>query len=221
MKKSKVVILGGSGIGMIAASILERTGEAEVLGFLNDVLPVGSKVGKYRQFPVLGKTEDLGSYLKDESCRVFIAYVGLTSEQAAYEKIVGLPIPDDRLQSIIDPSAIIPSGYCRVGRGVLFAPLSQLSPDATISDNCMLLANAFVGHDSFLDRFAHLATNAVVGANVHVGKAVHIGSNATIREKVKIGEFALIGAGAVVVDDVPENAIVVGNPARVLRIKGA
>ena len=69
------------------------------------------------------------------------------------------------------------------------------------------------------DKFAHIATNAVVGANVHVGKAVHVGSNATIREKISIGDFSLIGAGAVVIKNVPPNSIVVGNPARVLRIK--
>ena len=39
----KLVILGGSGIGMIAASIAKESGDYNVLGFLNDVIPVGSK----------------------------------------------------------------------------------------------------------------------------------------------------------------------------------
>ena len=215
----KAVILGGSGIGMIAASILERTGTAEVVGFLNDVLPVGTEIGKYRKIIVIGKTADLHVHLENEDCFVFVAYVGLTHEKATYEKVMSLQIPEEKLISVIDPTAIIPTEFCQLGKGVLFAPLSQLSPDTTISDNCILLANSFVGHDSFLDRFAHVATNAVVGANVHVGKAVHVGSNATIREKVRIGDYSLIGAGSVVLEDVPENAVVVGNPARVLRMR--
>jgi acetyltransferase EpsM len=140
----------------------------------------------------------------------------MTNEKAVYEKIIDLKIPENKWINIIDSTAVVPNGYCKIGNGVLFAPLSQLSTDTTISDNCMLLPNSFVGHDSFLDRFAHIATNAVVGANVHVGKAVHIGSNATIREKIKIGDFSLVGAGSVVLQDVPENTIVVGNPARLL-----
>lgn len=215
----KVVILGGSGIGMIAASIIERTGIAEVVGFLNDVLPPGTQIGKYRKFVVIGTTNDLPMFLHREDYFVFIAYVGLTNEKSTFEKIVSLGIPENKFIDIIDPTAIIPQGYCRLGKGVLFAPLSQLSPDTTISDNCILLANSFVGHDSYLDRFAHLATNAVVGANVHVGKAAHIGSNATVREKVRIGDYSLVGAGSVVLEDVPENAVVVGNPARVLRMR--
>ena len=212
----KVVILGGSGIGMIAASIIDKIGIAEVVGFLNDIIPVGTEIGKYRKIKVVGKTADVFSYIED-GCQVFIAYVGLTNEKKTYEKVVSLGIPEEKLINIVDPTAIIPEGYCQMGKGVLFAPLSQLSPDTTLSDNCILLANSFVGHDSFLDRFAHLATNAVVGANVHVGKAVHIGSNATIREKVRIGDYSLVGAGSVVLDDIPENSVVVGNPARILR----
>lgn len=215
----QVIILGGSGIGMIAASIIDRAGDAKVIGFLNDVFPVGTKIGKRKRIKVVGKTSDVHYYLEDEDCYIFIAYVGLTNEKATYERVTSLEIPRERFLSIIDPTAIIPADYCQIGRGVLFAPLAQLSPDTTISDNCIMLANSFVGHDSFLDRFAHLATNAVVGANVHVGKGVHIGSNATIREKVSIGDYSLVGIGAVVVDDVPENTIVVGNPARVLRVK--
>lgn len=218
--KQKVVILGGSGIGMIAASILEKAGKYEVLGFLNDVVPVGAAIGKFRQYNVVGTTDDLDRFLGDNAL-VFIAYVGLEKEKETFQKIEKLGIPKERYVDVVDATAIIPEGFCKIGKGVLFAPLSQLSPDVTISDNCILLANSFVGHDSFLDRFAHVATNAVVGANVHVGKGVHIGSNATIREKVKIGDYSLIGAGSVVLTDVPENAVVVGNPARVLKSKDA
>ena len=77
----------------------------------------------------------------------------------------------------------------------------------------------FLGHDSTLRRFAHVASNATIGANVVVGKACHIGTNCTIREKVNIGDFCLVGSGAVVLNDVLDNSIVVGNPARLLRKK--
>lgn len=215
----KLVILGGSGIGMIAASIANELGYYKVLGFLNDVLPEGTMIGKYNQIPVIGNTNDLPKYLEDDETLIFIAYVGMQKEKTVFEKIESLNIPAKKFATLIHPSAIIPKGFCKIGEGVMMAPLSQLSPDTTIEDNCILLPNSFVGHDSTLKKFAHIATNAVVGANVVIGKACHIGSNSTIREKVKIGDYCLVGAGAVVLNEVPDNSIVVGNPAHILRSK--
>jgi acetyltransferase EpsM len=215
----KVVILGGSGIGMIAASIIDRIGDAEVVGFLNDVIETGTEIGKKKKIKVIGTTNDLWNYIGEDNTYVFVAYVGFKNEKKFYEKIKLLNIPEHKFYDVIDPNSIIPYDYCNIGKGILLAPFSQLSPDSTISNNCMLLANSFVGHDSFLDEYTHLATNAVVGANVHVGKSVHIGSNATIREYVNIGDYSLIGGGSMVVKDVPNNCIVVGNPAKILRFK--
>lgn len=52
---------------------------------------------------------------------------------------------------------------------------------------------------------------------VHIKKNVWIGVNVTILPGVTVGENAVIGAGAVVTHDVPDNAVVVGNPARVIK----
>lgn len=212
----KLVIFGGSGIGMIAASIVKELGSYEVLGFLNDVLPIGSDIGKFTKFKVLGKTEDYKAYLDDKDVDFFIGYVGMKSEEEIYNKIKNIKIPKNRWATLIHPSAIVPEGFCKIGDGVMIAALCQLSADVTISDHCILLPNSFVGHDSIMEEFAHVATNGVVGANVRIGKACHIGSNATIREKVDIGDFSLVGAGAVVLKDVKSGCIVAGNPAKPL-----
>ncbi|WP_367971421.1 acyltransferase [Vibrio scophthalmi] len=50
-----------------------------------------------------------------------------------------------------------------------------------------------------------------------IKKGASIGANATILPSVVIGENAIVGAGAVVTKDVPNNAVVVGNPAKVIR----
>ena len=214
-----LIILGGSGIGMIAISIAKELGVYTIGGFLNDIVPIGTKIGKYDSFPVIGTTADLPKFLEDSNNVFFIAYVGMQNEKMVFDKITSLNIPLDRFATLIHPSAIIPKGMCKIGYGVLMAPLSQLSPDTTLEDNSIMLPNSFLGHDSILRRFAHVASNAVVGANVDVGRAVHVGTNATIREKVKIGDFALIGSGAVVLNDVASNSVVVGNPAKLLRKK--
>ena len=51
-----------------------------------------------------------------------------------------------------------------------------------------------------------------------VKKRASIGTSATILGGITIGENALVGAGAVVTKDVPDNAVVAGNPAKVVKI---
>lgn len=197
---------------MIAASIAERTGY-KVLGFLNDMEPVGAKIGMIKRYSVIGRSEDWDKYKK---AYFFIAYVGMKNEQQVYEKILSLNIPMSRFATLIDPTAIIPENMCMIGSGSLIGPLAQLSPDTIIYENCIMLGNSFLGHDSVMYRFAHLTTNSVVGGSVSVGCGAHIGSNATIRENVAIGDFALVGSGSVVLKDVPANTIVAGNPAKTI-----
>ncbi len=214
----KLIILGGSGIGMIAASIANELGYYNVIGFLNDIEKEGSFIGNYNKIPVIGKTSDIQRFVDEDVC-FFIGYVGMKNEEEVYRKITNLNIPANAFATLIHPRAIIPKGFCEIGNGVLIAANAQLSPDTKISDNCIVLGNAIIGHNSVMERFAHVAASGHIGANVVLGKGVHIGSNATLREKIKIGDFSLVGSGSVVLNDVPENTIVVGNPARILKTK--
>ena len=212
----ELVIFGGRGIGMIAASVATDLGSHRVLGFLNDDVPVGEFVGAYRKYQVLGTTGEYERFLANSNVDFFLGFAGMTFESRTFGKLVDLNIDRQRWATLIHPTAIVPYDYCRLGRGILLAPLAQLSPDVTLDDNSIVLGNAFVGHDSHLRRFAHVATNGVVGGAVDVGRGVHVGSNSVIRENVTIGDFALIGSGSVVLHDVSAGNRVAGNPARVI-----
>ena len=54
---------------------------------------------------------------------------------------------------------------------------------------------------------------------IHIGNNVWIGANVTILKGVEIQDGAVIGAGSVVVKNVPKNAVVVGNPAKVIKYR--
>ncbi len=60
-------------------------------------------------------------------------------------------------------------------------------------------------------------TGAARGSAVHIGNNVWFGGNCVVLPGVHIGDNAVLGAGSVVVHDIPDNALAVGNPARVVR----
>ena len=66
-----------------------------------------------------------------------------------------------------------------------------------------------------------MATGARLAGGVIVGEGAHVGVGASVRQGIRIGAGAIVGAGAAVVKDVPENVVVAGVPAKVLRREAA
>ena len=109
----------------------------------------------------------------------------------------------------------------RVGRRVKISSHTFICEGVTIEDQ------VFIGHGvMFINDKYPRATTARGALQTEsdwvciptlVKREASIGSNATILGGVTIGECAIVGAGSVVTKDVPDGAIVAGNPARVLR----
>lgn len=119
----------------------------------------------------------------------------------------------------------------QIGDDVSIGTLSVIEHHVTIGDKVRIHTQVFIPEYSVIEEGAWIGphvvlTNAkyphspdaksnLVGPTVK--KGAKIGANATILPGVVIGEHALVGAGSVVVDDVPDKAVVVGNPARVIK----
>ncbi|MGC9000652.1 DapH/DapD/GlmU-related protein, partial [Caldisericum sp.] len=65
-----------------------------------------------------------------------------------------------------------------------------------------------------------VAPGVHTGGSVFIGEGTLLGIGSSIIPGIKIGKWAVIGAGSVVIRDVPDYATVVGNPGKVIRIKG-
>lgn len=92
-------------------------------------------------------------------------------------------------------------------------------------------SQAFICEYSFLEEGCWIGPRVVLTNTLHplcpkakqclkgptIKKAAKIGANATILPELIVGENSLIGAGSVVVKNVPQNAVVAGNPARIIK----
>ena len=119
--------------------------------------------------------------------------------------------------------------YARVEPGAIIREGAEFGANAVVMMGAILNLGAVVGEGSMIDMGAVLGGRATVGKNCHIGAGAVLAGvieppSATpvivedvVLEGVHIGKNAVVAAGAVVTEDVPENAVVAGAPARVLK----
>jgi acetyltransferase-like isoleucine patch superfamily enzyme len=147
--------------------------------------------------------------------------------------------PDVKLGSNVKLSKFVNLYGCEIGDNTKIGAFVEIQKNARVGRNCKISSHtficegvsvedgAFIGHgvtfinDSYpraVRSDGELQTEQDWAVERTVVKArASIGSGSTILANVVIGENAIIGAGSVVTKDVPANAIVAGNPARLLR----
>jgi UDP-2-acetamido-3-amino-2,3-dideoxy-glucuronate N-acetyltransferase len=147
--------------------------------------------------------------------------------------------PDVRLGKDVKLSKFINLYGCEIGDRTKIGAFVEIQKNARIGKNCKISShsficegvtiedNVFVGHGVTFINDAYPRATTPEGKlqaekdwsvePTRVKKGASIGSGATILSKVIIGENALVGAGSVVTRDVPDDGIVAGNPARLIR----
>jgi acetyltransferase EpsM len=216
--KKRLLIVGGYGSGEIAMSVFQEmnavTQEWEILGFLNDIKKPGEYLGKY---PVVGGSDEIKDYVNKG---YFIHYTYHMNAKNKKERIsifeqYGIPLEASATgihpRSYLDPST-------EIGKGVLICANVCTSFHVKIGNFIHCYTNSFLGHDTIVGDFSTIAAHSVIGGRNRIGKGVHIGLNVTTREEVSIGKYAIAGMAAVVLNDVPDGGVIVGNPGRLLRV---
>ncbi|NNT72567.1 acetyltransferase [Flavobacterium sp. IMCC34852] len=116
----------------------------------------------------------------------------------------------------IHPSAII-SNAVTLGKGNVIMAGAIINPDAIIGNHCIINTGAVVEHDCHIANFVHVSPSVSLAGNVTVGQGTHIGIGAKVIQGITIGKWVTIGAGAVIIKDVPDYAVVVGNPGKIIK----
>lgn len=135
--------------------------------------------------------------------------------RALFSKLIGKPVDES--------FGLFPPFHTDCGKNIHIGKHVFINMGCKFQDQGGIFIGdgALIGHNVVLATLNHAMSpnhrGTMIPAPIHIGKNVWIGSNATVLPGVTIGDGAIVAAGAVVTKDVPENTIVGGVPARVMR----
>lgn len=118
--------------------------------------------------------------------------------------------------NLIHPSAII-AGSVRWKDGFNVNAGVVIGANTIIGKQVLVNRSVSIGHDVQIEDYATLGPGCVLGGHTQICAGAFIGINATILPKVIVGANSVVGGGAVVTKDVPNNTVVAGNPAIIIK----
>jgi sugar O-acyltransferase (sialic acid O-acetyltransferase NeuD family) len=208
-----MLIVGAKGFAKEVLEALHLNNQTENLVFYDDV-SVNAPENLYDQFKVLKNTDEVAAYFKMIDNRFTIGIGNPILRKKLFEKFKDL---GGVFTSTISTKANIGSFDVEIGEGCNILANSIFSNSVKIGHGCIIYYNSIITHDCEVGDFVELSPGATLLGRCSIGSFSQIGSNATIFPEVKIGKNVIVGAGAIVTKNVPDNCVVVGIPAKVIK----
>lgn len=118
--------------------------------------------------------------------------------------------------SAIHHKAIV-SENSSIGEGTVVMAGAIINADTQIGKHCIINTGSVIEHDCRIEDFVHISPNASLAGGIEIGEGTQVGIGASIIQGINIGKWTTIGAGAVIIRDVPDFAVVVGNPGKIIK----
>ncbi|MBX2910238.1 MAG: hypothetical protein KF706_11470 [Chitinophagales bacterium] len=161
-------------------------------------------------YKVIRNKEEVKKYFEATDNR-FIVAVGDNYKREAltkeFEELGGINV------NYISSKALV-SQYVKLGtKGIIILHYAAIGNGCSLGSGTVIYANSILGHGTIIGKYT-LVSGQVCMSNCTIGNFVFVGISASIKPKITISDAAYIGIGSVVKNNIMENTIVFGNPAR-------
>jgi sugar O-acyltransferase (sialic acid O-acetyltransferase NeuD family) len=200
MATTKYILIGGGGHARVVLDCLQEQGFTVAVIF--DNLFTGSLYEVRR-------VHDYDHQLEPDA----IAVIAI-GDNAARKRLASTV--KHAFGNVIHTSVLL-SPRAKLGTGNMILHGAIVQAETVIGDHVIINTGTRVDHDCVVSSYAHIAPGVILCGNVTVGEGAFVGAGATVIPGKKIGAWSTIGAGAVVIQDVPDYAVVVGTPGRIIK----
>lgn len=209
-----IAIYGAGGFGREVLTLINAANKScptwKFIGFFDDGKIRGEIVNGY---PILGGINELNEW--STPIALVIAVGSPKIKKKIIRNINNLSID---FPTIIHPTVLVgDKDSVNIGRGCIICANNIITTNAIIGDFVILNLACTVGHDTKIGNYSSFMPTCNISGEVIIGESVYCGTGAKIINQIKVEDNSTIGAGAVVIHDVPDNAVVAGVPAKVIK----
>lgn len=207
-----LIVIGAGGFALEFIDLIESTNkinqEYKIFGFLDD-----NKTGTIiEDYKVIGTTEDI---LKFKNYYFVIAIANPAIKKKYFDILEKNKL---KTPNIIHQLAVISNhSIIKENQGVIVNSGVTISAFANIGKCVIIDTGSYVGHEVKINDFVTIYSGAMIAGNAYIDKFTEIGMRSTIIQGLNIGINTVIGAGSVVLRNIEDNVVAVGNPCKVIK----
>lgn len=200
----RLLIIGASGHGKVAADIAIKLNAWSSIQFLDD----NKNIKDCMSLKVIGPVADLRSYC--ENADVFVAIGDNQIRGQISRRFKNINV---NLVSLIHPNVVIGEDVS-IGEGTVIMAGVVINSSTRIGRGCILNTSCIIDHDSQIGDFVHISPGANLAGSVTIGEYSWIGIGSTIINNVSICQDCIIGAGSLVLDNIQQPGTYYGVPVK-------
>ncbi len=208
-----MIIVGAGGLAKELLEVFYQKSDGKRLCFYDGVSK-NKENSLYNEYPILRSEKEVMDYMLGTSNEFTLGIGNPINRFLLYEKFNAL---GGSLSSAISTRAFIGSYDVIIGTGANILATAVISNSVSIGLASLVYYNVTITHDCIIGDFVEISPGATILGGAKIGAFTQIGANATILPRIEIGTNCIVGAGAVVTKDVPNNCLVVGVPAKVVK----
>jgi sugar O-acyltransferase (sialic acid O-acetyltransferase NeuD family) len=208
-----MLVLGAKGFAKEVLEILFQIGDTKDLKFYDDL---STNLGKtlFSQFEILKSIDEAKAYFHHIDNRFTIGLGNPSIRKQLHDRLTNI---GGVLTSTISNKSTIGRFDVEIGHGANIMTGVIITNSIKIGMASLINLNTTIGHDSVIGDFVEMSPGSHVSGNCKIGDYSVLGTNSVLLPKVKIGNNVIVGAGAVVNKDVPDNVVVAGIPAKIIK----
>lgn len=208
--EKKICILGAGGFGReVLCCLIDSIATTNLK--IEDIACFMVNDDNFTESKIMGIEVIPQSKFDPELYNVVVAIGDPTTRKRVVESLPN----DTKYTTIIHPSAII-SEFVKIGEGSIITAGTIITCNIKIGKHAHLNLQTTIGHDCVIGDFFTTAPATNVSGNCHFGECVYFGTNSSVKQGITICDNVTIGMGGVVVKNITEEGVYIGNPLKKL-----